>query len=198
MSDPNALANYYSTRTDAELLNLMVEGGFTQEAERMLSDELRRRGLGADDLKRYVARGEQLKLRDEASEKGYTSRGTGLLFFGKRYISEEDREENIQIRTKWFALCWLPLVPIASYRFQCRGNARRGFSDDRHRVINRVPLDWTQVFLTWLKAALIVVLIILIGAAISWYRGRLQTARQPTNYPLDEFGLVTPCTSITG
>lgn len=173
MSDPNALANYYETRTDAELLNLKIEGGFTQEAESVLSEELRRRNLGADDLKRYEAQGKQLRLRDEAVEKGFPLRGTGLLFFGRRYMNEEDRNADIQIRTRWFALCWIPLVPIASYRFRCHSNARHGFSAGRQLVISRVRLDWTQVFLTWLKAAVVIALIILAGVAFSLYRGRL-------------------------
>lgn len=169
MPDLKALAAYYETRTDAELLNLKIEGGFTQEAERVFSEELRRRNLGVDNIERYKAQGELFKLREEATEKGNTLRGSGLLFFGRRYMNEEDRHANVQVRTKWFALSWIPLIPIASYRFQCPSHARRRLSDGGQRVINRVPLDWAQVFVTWFKTAILCIgaglLIVGIGEA---------------------------------
>jgi hypothetical protein len=163
MPDPNALAKYYEALTDAQLLNLKREGGVTEEAERLLADELRRRNLDAGDLKRYEAQGERIKLREETTEKGSRVRGPGLLFFGSSYLNEEDRKANIQIRTKWFALGGIPLVPIASYRFQCTGDTRRWSSrDSTQRVINRVPLNWTQVLLTWLKMAVVLVFVFVV------------------------------------
>ena len=39
-------------------------------------------------------------------------------------------------------------------------------------VIDRVPLNWTQVLLTWLKMAIILVLVILLVAGIIWYQNR--------------------------
>jgi hypothetical protein len=169
-SDPNALAKYYETLSNSQLLNLKSEGGFTEEAERVLADELGRRNLDAGDLKRYKAQGERIKLREETTEKGYISRGTGLLFFGRRSLNGEDQKANIQVRTKWFALCWIPIVPIASYRFHCSEAHAWSSRNGMQRVIDRVPLNWTQVLLTWLKMSIILVLLILLAAGISWFQ----------------------------
>jgi hypothetical protein len=170
LSDPNELAKYYETLNNSQLLNLKSEGGFTEEAERVLADELRRRNLDAGELKKYKAQGERIKLREEATEKGSRGRGPGLLFFGRRYLNEEDRKANIQVRTKWFALGGMPIVPIASYRFQCSDARVWSSRDGKQRVIDRVPLNWTQVLLTWLKMAIVLVLVILLAAGIIWYQ----------------------------
>lgn len=55
MLDAKALDAYYKTLTDQELLKLRAEGGFTEEAERRLDNELSRRSLTADEAKRYYA-----------------------------------------------------------------------------------------------------------------------------------------------
>jgi hypothetical protein len=172
MSDPTALAKYYETLNNSQLLNLRNEGGFTEEAERVLADELRRRNLDAAELERYKAQGERISLREDTTEKGSRGWGPGLLFFGRRYLSEEDRKANIQVRTKWFALGGIPIVPIASYRFQCSDARLWSSRDGKRRVIDRVPLNWTQVLLTWLKMAIILVLVILLVAGIIWYQNR--------------------------
>ena len=170
MSDPIALAKYYKTLNNSQLLNLESEGGFTEEAARVLADELRLRNLDAGELKRYKAQGERIILREETAEKGSSGWGPGLLFFGKRFLNEEDRKANIQVRTKWFSLGGIPLVPIASYRFQCSDARVWSSRDGKRRVIDRVPLNWTQVLLTWLKMALVLVLVILLAAGIIWYQ----------------------------
>lgn len=171
MPDPDALAKYYETLNDSQLLNLKSEGGFTEEAERLLADELRRRNLDAGDLKRYEAQGERIKLREETTEKGSRGRGPGLLFFGKHYLNEEDRKANIQVRTKWFALGGMPIVPIASYRFHCSGDAPKWSSRDaKQRVIDRVPLNWTQVFVTWFKMAVVLVVVTVLAAGFILYK----------------------------
>jgi hypothetical protein len=51
----HALDAYYKTLTDQELLKLKADGGFTDEAERMLGKELTRRNLTSDEAKRYFA-----------------------------------------------------------------------------------------------------------------------------------------------
>jgi hypothetical protein len=43
MPDAGALGKYYETLTDAQLFNLRSEGGFTEQAEQVLADELKRR-----------------------------------------------------------------------------------------------------------------------------------------------------------
>lgn len=159
MLDTCALAKHYETLTDAKLLSLKSEGGLSDEALPVLADELKRRNLKDGDLRRYAVP-ERIKLREDTTEKGFRFRGPGLLFFGRSYLNEADKEANIQVRTKWFAIAGIPLVPIASYRFKCTG-------DTGQRVVDRVPLNWAQVRLTWMKTAIVV---IGLGLLLVWYR----------------------------
>lgn len=157
MFDPSALAKHYETLTDAELLILRSEGGLTDEAEPVLANEIRRRNLKETVLKRHKVH-QRILLRDEAKEKGFGGRGPSLQFFGRHFLNQADKEANIQIRTKWFVLGGIPLIPLASYRFKCTGDPNKWFHwDTEQRVINRVPLNWTQVFLTWMKTAIVII-----------------------------------------
>ena len=170
MPDASALEKYYETLTDAQLLNLRSEGGFTEQAEQVLADELKRRNLRASDVKRYAV-SERIRLREEAQEKGFAGRGPALRFFGRRYLNEADKTANIQLRTKWFALGGIPIVPLASYRLKSTGTPIKWFGDDtEQRVINRVPLNWPQVFLTWAKTAIFILLFFLLAAGFFWYQ----------------------------
>ena len=162
MPDAFALENHYKTLTDQQLLNLKREGGFTVEAGNVLDKELERRNLGAGDLKRYVGGIQRNRLREEVTERGGGYRRLGFQLFGGRYLNDADRNANIQVKTKWFTISGFPLVPIASYRFKLGG------SPDKRRVVNRVPLDWTQVFRTWIKASFSLIGLVLLVAAIYW------------------------------
>lgn len=170
MPDANALEKHYKTLTDQELLNLKREGGFTDEAEQVLGNELKRRNLTPGDLKRFIVESERSKLREEVEERGGRGyRSIGLQFFGRNYINEADREANIQLRTKWFTMSGIPLVPIASYRFKCTGSPSKFFmTNTQQKVINRVPLNWMQVCMTWVKTATILVGAVLLITGIYW------------------------------
>ncbi len=137
MPDAGALEKYYETLTDAQLLNLRTEGGFTEQAEQVLADELKRRNLRASDVKRYAVP-ERIKLCEEVQEKGFAGRGPTLRFFGRRYLNEADKTANIQLRTKWFALGGIPIVPLASYRFKCTGTPSKWFGGG-HRAASHQP-----------------------------------------------------------
>jgi hypothetical protein len=166
MPDANALEEYYKTLTDQQLLNLKREGGFTVEAEQVLGKELARRNLGPGDLKQYVAVVKGDKLREEVTERGGGYRELGLQFFGERYLSEADKNANIQVRTKWFTIGGIPLIPIGSYRFKCISNS------GKRSVIDRVSLDWVQVFQTWTKTAIMLSGAVLLIIGICWLLDR--------------------------
>ncbi len=169
---PNAteLEKYYETLTDRELLNLRAESGFTVEAEQVLGKELVRRHLGSGDVKKYVAASERNDLRDEVVERGGGYRSLGLQFFGKSFLNESDRSANIQVRTKWFTVSGIPLIPIASYRFKCATNSGSSFPTNTQRsVINRVPLNWSQVFITFAKTAMLLMGAGLLIVGVSWF-----------------------------
>ena len=163
MPDTNALDNYYKTLTDQELLNRGSQDGFTEEAEQVLRRELARRNLGSADIKRFIAASEHSKLRDEVTERGGGYRSLGLQLFGKSYLNDTDKKANIQVRTKWFTMSGIPLIPIASYRFKCTG------SPGKQKVLDRVPLDWAHVFLTWIKAAILLIGAVLLVVGFYWY-----------------------------
>ena len=147
------LNEYYKSLSDDQLLNLVHEGGFTDEAKVVLENELARRKLSHSNVKKFIEDCERSKLDKEVIEKevGLGYGGLGLHFYGRNYLNVTDKEANIQLRTKWFTLIWIPLIPIASYRFQ--GSSQR--------VIERVPLNWTQVLMIWSKTATIVLCVIL-------------------------------------
>jgi hypothetical protein len=133
------------------------------------------RNLGPGDLKRYVAATQRNKLREEVTERGGGYRSLGFQFFGGRYLNESDRGANILIRTKWFTISGIPLIPIASYRFKCTSRPGKwSQSNTGQKVIDRVSLDWAQVFITWIKTAILFVGAGLLIVVISWYldRGR--------------------------
>jgi hypothetical protein len=172
MPDASTLAKYYESLSDAELLNLRGQSGFTEQAEQALAEELKRRNLKAGDVKRHAIP-ERVKLREEAQEKGMYGKGPALLFFGRHYLDEADKRANIQLRTKWFVLGGIPLIPLASYRFKCTRSPGKWFGwDTGQRVINRVPLNWPQIFLTWLKTAIFFFLVFLLAFGYFWYQGR--------------------------
>jgi hypothetical protein len=115
------------------------------------------------------------QLREEVTERGGGYRSLGLQFFGRRYLNKADRKANIQIRTKWFTMSGIPLIPIASYRFKCASSSgKSSHASTEQRVIDRVSLDWAQVFLTWSKTAILFIGIGLLIVGISLYldRGR--------------------------
>jgi hypothetical protein len=171
MPDADVLAKYYETLTDAQLLDLRAEDGFTEQAEQVLAEELKRRNLKVSDVKRNTVHKNRINLRDEAQEKGFAGKGPALLFFGNRFLNEADKTANIRLRSKWFALGGIPIVPLASYRFKCKGTPGKWFlGDTEQRVIDRVPLNWPQVFLTWAKTALFILLVFLLLVGSSWYQ----------------------------
>jgi hypothetical protein len=173
MPDAEALAKYYETLTDTQLLNLRAEDGFTEQAEQVLTEELKRRSFKSSDVKRNTAHKNRINLRDEAQQKGFADYGPALLFFGNRCLNEADKAANIRLRTKWFALAGLPIVPLASYRFKCKGTPGEWlWGDTEQRVIDRVPLNWPQVFLSWAKTALVILAVFVLLAVFAWYQVR--------------------------
>ena len=170
MADVGALEEYYKGLTNQELLNLGGEGGFTDDAEIVFLAELARRKLGQNAVKRFVAVTERRNLREEVVERGGGYRSPGIQFFGKSYQSESDKEANIQIRTKWFTMSGIPLIPIASYRFKCTSGTGKWFpKNTEQRVIERVPLNWAQVVMTWITTAVLIVGGLLLVVGVAWF-----------------------------
>ena len=154
MNIHTGFAKTYASMLDGQLLQAANEGGLVDEAKQALAEELRRRGLKKSDLIHHKE-SPRARLRKEAAEREFSLSGyggTGVLFFGRHYLNPMDKEANIQLRTKWIALCWLPLIPLASYRFKCKRQGWKFCYWTDQLVLNQVPFNWDQVLLTWLKA----------------------------------------------
>ncbi|MGA1983010.1 MAG: hypothetical protein ABSG84_11180 [Acidobacteriaceae bacterium] len=154
-------ATTYQNMSDGQLLETANEGGLVDDAKLALASELHRRNLKKSDLNHHKESPRE-RLNDAAQEKQLPllQLGTGLFFFGKAYLNDADREANIQIRTKWIALRYVPLIPLASYRVKCKEQRWKFFRwTSYERILQRVPLNWNQVLLTWLKEILFVALI---------------------------------------
>jgi len=156
-------ATTYENMSDGQLLQTANEGGLVDEAKQALANELHRRNLKKSDLVHHKE-SPRVRLRRETTERELPlSRygGTGILFFGRRYLSQSDKDANIQLRTKWIALSWLPLIPLASYRFKCKRQGWKFFYWTDQVVLNQVPLNWGQVFLTLVKASPVYIAILI-------------------------------------
>ena len=172
MPTPSELLSTYQHMTDGQLLEIANEGGFRPEAELALAEELHRRKLKLSDLPLYK---ETLDDRLQAETKQKSFRGTGLRFYGRKFLNEADKQANIQIKTKWFAFSYIPLIPLASYRFQCSGSPDKWFQWSRQRrPLGRVPLNWNQAVMTWLKAIACIVGTIAFIALRIWHQNRTQ------------------------
>jgi hypothetical protein len=154
MNSHTDYAKTYENMSDGQLLQTANEGGLVDEAKQTLAEELRRRNLKAGDLPRHKE-SPRSRLRREATERELPTRTgpTGFVFYGRHYLTPADKEASIQLRTKWVALGGLPIIPLASYRFKCKQRGWKFFHWTDQVVINRVPLNWDQVLLTWLKAS---------------------------------------------
>jgi hypothetical protein len=163
-------ATQYQQMPDGQLLLLANEGGLVEEAQQALAEELRKRNLKKQDIAQHERKTPHERLQEAAQEKSawWGGTGTGYYFYGKHYLNEDDKTADIQLRTKWFALGGIPLVPLASYRFKCE---QKSFGwlrwNTEQRILNRVALNWDQIFLTWLKSILFGVTVL--GATILYY-----------------------------
>jgi hypothetical protein len=171
MHTPSELLSTYQYMTDGQLLQVANEGGLVPEAELVLAEELHRRNLKKSDLPQHKQSPRE-RLENESHERWsplvrYHSLGFG--FYGRKYLNESDRQENIQVRTKFFVFT-IPMIPIASYRFKCTGDPNKWIQwNTQYRVLNRVPLNWDQVFLTWAKTVAWIIGAFAAAALYIWF-----------------------------
>jgi hypothetical protein len=139
----------YRDMTDDQVVQLASEGGLLPAAEQALSGELAARGLTEADVRQHVEAVSRQRLQMKLSGNKYLHhRGTGIAFRGSRYASDEDERLGIQLRTRWIVLCWIPLIPIGSYRLRYDGRSRfwrrRNFE-----AVSKENLDWETVIKIW-------------------------------------------------
>jgi len=162
--------------SDGQLLQTAHEDGLLPEAKQALHEEIRRRNLKPRDIP-HSTEPHKTHLEKQSEEKWLPALGwhrTGFGLCGHAYLNQSDRESNIQVRTKFFVLSGLPLVPVASFRFKYPTEAKKwyGWDDDHARVVNRIPIVWPQVFRIWLAWFLWISGAIAAFVVYDWLKGR--------------------------
>ena len=133
------------------------------------------RGMGSEDVGKYVAAAERSKTRDDVVERGGGDKRLGVQFFGRGFLNEVDKSTNIEVRTKLFTMSRIPVIPIAFYRFKYANESRSLFSTNTQRiVISQVPPWWPQVFLTSAETAPVIIGagLLIVGLAEWWVRAK--------------------------
>ncbi|HXC97628.1 MAG TPA: hypothetical protein VNU92_18145 [Edaphobacter sp.] len=154
----------YQVLSDESLTQLAAEGGLRQDADIALKAEMRRRSMGANEIKVLRERQEKTRLQMMVGHNPYDYRGSGLQLRGNKFLGESDRHRAIATVTRWIVFLSMPTIPIGSYRVKKHLNAKP-------EIIGKVPLQWDQVFEGWKKAATIVLGIVgvMIGVVL-WER----------------------------
>lgn len=158
----------YARLTDDEITHLAEERGeLTEEAKQQLDAELRRRNITAADVAAYSA--ESQRLSETPDPNLFTARvyhpyGIGRKLFGKTNHSYDPGSEFEEFDTTlWFVIFWLPVIPLSSYRV--RRDVRRQWKylfSRRIWTVRKLPRNWGQILLTWIKAAVLLLVAMLI------------------------------------
>lgn len=162
--DDDALLRIANDRRDLE-----------REAAEALDAELGTRKLTADDAI-AVARGDRLYDKQqqtrEQAKNFYTSRSRYTSFYGHWNVEEKLGVETYTA-TKFFVLGAFPLIPLGTYRL-IRTSHRRWWEfllGRYYRVLEKVPLDWSQVCWIWCEAsAFVLAAFLVVRILISFHR----------------------------
>jgi len=162
-------ATQYRDMTDDQLLQIASEGGLADEAAVALHADMASRKLAPDALSSYQA--DQLGLERKRTER---SNQSGVFrLFGRRFISQVNMKHHVEIRTKWFAPRGIPIFPVASYRYSCRRKAIGKATASSEKLIDRVPLDWGQVFRTGAKTYGVAILVVTLLAVVAEWQAKM-------------------------
>jgi hypothetical protein len=145
----------YKGKSDDELLRLELDAdSLTTEAKQSLLTELKERKLDSPRrLAEFKEEQEHYKHLDDINLGNLElHHGTGRHTYGR--YDREVRGTSEEYDTTLFAVVFFfPLIPMAAYRML------REQGSKQFRVLDKRPLDWSQVALVWLKAVAILVAI---------------------------------------
>lgn len=67
-------------------------------------------------------------------------------------MSPSDKAEGIELRTRWIVFCWMPLIPLGSYRIRMyrTGWSARGRMIRNFELLSVESLSIAQVLRIWL------------------------------------------------
>ena len=155
-------AAQYQALSDEAITQLASEGGLRPEADIALKTEMHRRSIGAIEVRALQVKQEKTKLQMTVGHNPYDYRGSGLQMRSDKFLDETDRHRGITTVTRWIVFCYMPIIPIGSYR------VKRSAKDEKHpEIIGKVNLQWDQVCNGWMQTGSVV---ILLGCAWLWFR----------------------------
>jgi hypothetical protein len=155
---PHQIQNFereYASRTTDDLLRLASEPqNLVDGASMALHSELSRRGLKAADIDtaRYPQEKHAQQHERKAAERLLHIHRQGI---GTSRFCKWDRVHNVASGTEeftttlFFILAWVPLIPLGTYRVR----RSKGLVPNQH-VIEKLPLNWSQVLWVWMIALL--------------------------------------------
>lgn len=158
-------ARHYQQMADDDLLRLSSEReSLVPEAQNALRLELERRHLASQEVLAQFHEEEKRHI----AETSFDVSPQLLYGFGKRLYGKanlETRGLDMEYDTTLFGLvCYFPLLPLGTFRMS------RSQNSNDVRVLEKKPLLWSQVWLTWLKGAIIAAAVI---TAIVWLMDNL-------------------------
>ena len=147
-------AQEYAARTDEDLLRLAIaRQDLNLEARIALDGEMTRRGLSNERVSAFE---HELAGREKAWALERANRLFGIYphGFGPRRFCKWDRRSDGAFReefttTVFFVFLYLPLFPVGTYRVW------RNKEWGRPNVIEKLPLNWSQVLEVWAGMALV-------------------------------------------
>ena len=145
-------AKVYEAKSDEELLRLaLAPDQLTEEAFFALSAELRSRSPGANGRIAEFQQEEQEREQQQEKDTGQLwflhPYGIGRRRFGKAgYVFDSISDLEEFSATVFIVLFWLPLIPTGTYRVR----RKKQLVSPHIEVLEKLPLDWTQVLTVWL------------------------------------------------
>jgi hypothetical protein len=150
--------------SDEAITQLAGEGGLRPEADIALKAEMRRRSIGANEIRALRERQEKAKLQMTVGHNPYDYRGSGLQLRGDKFLDETDRHRGVSTVTRWIVFFYMPIIPIGSYRIKRSAN-----SGNNPEIIGKVNLQWDQVFRGWKTTALVLLAITCAFQLFDWW-----------------------------
>jgi hypothetical protein len=155
-------AREYEVKTDDELLRLALDSAdLIPEANDALNMELSKRQLNRPEELESFRREEFNREEEIRKDLGKLwvahSYGIGRWYFGKAGYSYNEESGIEQFRTTVFIILFgCPLIPTGTFRV----SRKKAWFSDKLTVIDRLSLDWEQIFKVWLAMVSIILIVI--------------------------------------
>jgi hypothetical protein len=160
----NDHVSQYAVLSDEKITQLASEGGLRPEADIALREEMRKRSIGATDVRSLRVKQKKAKLQARVGNNPDLGRGTRLELRGHKFLTEADERKGIAVVTRWIVFAFMPLIPIGSYRVK---ESVEG--DTNPEIVGKAPLQWDQVLDGWKKAAIIILVFVSTIIGIVWW-----------------------------